>query len=64
MRSRFGVVIDPFESDTARAADLWLRPRPGTDSLLAMGLMRASGTRLPAKGWRPAPVSRFPVAGS
>lgn len=41
------VVVDPFESDTARAADLWLRPRPGTDSLLAMGMMRL----LIERGW-------------
>lgn len=34
------VVIDPFRSDTARAADLWIQPRPGTDSLLAIGMMR------------------------
>lgn len=41
------VVVDPFESDTARAADLWIRPRPGTDSLLAMGMMRL----LIKRGW-------------
>lgn len=34
------VVVDPFESDTAAAADLHVRPRPGTDSLLAIGMMR------------------------
>ena len=34
------VVIDPFQSDSARAADLWIQPRPGTDSLLAIGMMR------------------------
>lgn len=34
------VVVDPFESDTARDADLHIQPRPGTDSLLVLGLMR------------------------
>ena len=33
------VVIDPYETRTAKLADLHLRPRPGTDVLLAMGLM-------------------------
>ena len=41
------VVIDPFKSDTARAADLWIQPRPGTDSLLAIGMMRL----LVERGW-------------
>ena len=34
------VVVDPFESDSARDADLHIRPRPGTDSMLVLGLMR------------------------
>jgi len=34
------VVIDPFRSETALDCDLHLQPRPGTDSMLAMGLMR------------------------
>jgi anaerobic selenocysteine-containing dehydrogenase len=34
------VVIDPFESDTAAAADIFLKIKPATDSLLAMGMMR------------------------
>ncbi len=34
------VVIDPRRSETAVSADLHLRPRPGTDSLLAIGVMR------------------------
>ena len=34
------VVIDPYETRTARLADLHLRIRPGTDVLLAMALMR------------------------
>ncbi len=33
------VVIDPYETRTARLADQHLRIRPGTDVLLAMGLM-------------------------
>ena len=34
------VVIDPRRSESAAAADLHIAPRPGTDSALAMGLMR------------------------
>ena len=34
------VVIDPVTTRTAKAADLHLRPRPGTDAALALGLMR------------------------
>lgn len=33
------IVIDPYETRTAKLADQHLRPRPGTDVLLAMGLM-------------------------
>jgi len=33
------VVIDPVETRTARAADWRVRPRPGTDAALALGLM-------------------------
>jgi len=35
------VVVDPFRSRTARVADEHLRPLPGTDAALAMGMMRA-----------------------
>ncbi len=35
------VVIDPFRSRTARVADEHLRPLPGTDAVLAIGMMRA-----------------------
>jgi anaerobic selenocysteine-containing dehydrogenase len=35
------VVIDPFRSRTARVADWHLRPLPGTDAALALGVMRA-----------------------
>ena len=35
------VVIDPYRSRTARVADEHLRPRPGTDAALALGMMRA-----------------------
>ncbi len=33
------VVVDPRMTKTARAADLWLAPRPGTDCTLALGLL-------------------------
>src|SRR5215212_8194535 len=35
------VVIDPYRSRTARVADEHLRPLPGTDAALAIGMMRA-----------------------
>jgi anaerobic selenocysteine-containing dehydrogenase len=35
------VVVDPFRSHTARLADEHLRPLPGTDGALALGIMRA-----------------------
>jgi anaerobic selenocysteine-containing dehydrogenase len=35
------VVLDPFRSRTARVADEHLRPLPGTDAALCMGMMRA-----------------------
>ena len=35
------VVVDPFRSRTARVADEHLRPLPGTDAALVMGMMRA-----------------------
>jgi anaerobic selenocysteine-containing dehydrogenase len=35
------VVVDPFRSRTARVADQHLRPLPGTDAALALGMMRA-----------------------
>ncbi len=34
------IVVDPFRSETAEIADLYVQPRPGTDSMLAIGLMR------------------------
>jgi thiosulfate reductase / polysulfide reductase chain A len=33
------IVVDPVGTDEARAADLWLQPRPGTDAALALGLL-------------------------
>ena len=33
------IVVDPTLTDTARAADLHLRPRPGSDAALAFGLL-------------------------
>ncbi len=33
------LVIDPRQTMEAEAADLWLRPRPGTDAALALGLL-------------------------
>ncbi len=34
------VVIDPRKIDLAGLADLWIKPRPGTDGALAMGLLK------------------------
>ncbi|MFH4969382.1 molybdopterin-dependent oxidoreductase [Gaetbulibacter sp. M240] len=33
------VVVDPFQSETARDADWHIQPKPGTDVALALGLM-------------------------
>jgi len=38
-RGAFIVCIDPYRTQTAKAADLHLQPRPGTDGALALGLM-------------------------
>ena len=35
------IAVDPFRSRTARVADVHLRPLPGTDAALALGVMRA-----------------------
>ncbi len=35
------VVVDPFRSRTARVADQHVRPLPGSDAALALGMMRA-----------------------
>tara|TARA_Y100000031_G_scaffold156686_2_gene212422 strand:- start:2335 stop:4407 length:2073 start_codon:yes stop_codon:yes gene_type:complete len=34
------IVIDPKRIDIAGRADLWIRPRPGSDGALAMGLLK------------------------
>jgi anaerobic selenocysteine-containing dehydrogenase len=34
------VVIDPKMIDIAKRADLWIRPRPGSDGALALGLLK------------------------
>jgi anaerobic selenocysteine-containing dehydrogenase len=34
------VVVDPRRSDTAEQADLWIRPKPGSDVALAYGVAR------------------------
>ena len=34
------VVVDPRETRTARVASLWLAPKPGTDPVVALGLIR------------------------
>ena len=39
------VVVDPFRSRTARTADEHLRPLPGTDAALGLGMMRAVADR-------------------
>jgi anaerobic selenocysteine-containing dehydrogenase len=33
------IVVDPYPTDYAKVADLWLRIRPGTDDALALGMM-------------------------
>jgi anaerobic selenocysteine-containing dehydrogenase len=66
------VVVDPFRSRTARVADEHLRPLPGTDAALAIGMMRAvvdaglhdeEWCRAHAEGYEELleSVSRFPV---
>jgi anti-sigma regulatory factor (Ser/Thr protein kinase) len=45
-------VVDPFRSRTARVADEHLRPLPGTDAALALGMMRAVlDAGLQDEGW-------------
>jgi anaerobic selenocysteine-containing dehydrogenase len=34
------VVIDPMKITSARKAELWIRPRPGSDGALAMGMLK------------------------
>ena len=34
------IVVDPQKIDLARAADLWIRIRPGTDESLALGVLK------------------------
>jgi anaerobic selenocysteine-containing dehydrogenase len=34
------LVIDPFRTPAAGIADLWLRPRPGTDAAIALAMIR------------------------
>lgn len=36
----YKVVIDPFASDTALGADLHIQPRPGTDAVLVLGIIK------------------------
>jgi anaerobic selenocysteine-containing dehydrogenase len=46
------VVVDPFRSRTARVADEHLRPLPGTDAALGLGMMRAIvDAGLQDEGW-------------
>ncbi|NIO04981.1 MAG: molybdopterin-dependent oxidoreductase [Proteobacteria bacterium] len=33
------IAIDPIENELTKMADLWLRPRPGTDLALCLGIM-------------------------
>jgi anaerobic selenocysteine-containing dehydrogenase len=51
-RKRGGTIvcIDPVRTKTARASDLHLAPRPGTDGALALGLLHV----IFAKGWEDA----------
>ena len=34
------LVIDPFQTSAAEMADLWLRPRPGTDGAIALAMTK------------------------
>ncbi|MDP6174214.1 MAG: molybdopterin-dependent oxidoreductase, partial [Rhodospirillales bacterium] len=34
------MVIDPQKTDVAKLADLWIRPRPGSDGILAAGFLK------------------------
>lgn len=34
------IVVDPFRTPAAEIADLWLRPRPATDTALALAMIR------------------------
>lgn len=34
------IVVDPRRVDTAALADIWIKPRPGSDGALAMGLLK------------------------
>ena len=36
------VVIDPARTPAAKGADLWLRPRPGTDAAVALGMLHVT----------------------
>ena len=36
------VVIDPKRIDIAKRADLWIRPRPGSDGALIMGILKVT----------------------
>jgi anaerobic selenocysteine-containing dehydrogenase len=34
------IVVDPKQIDIAKRADLWIRPRPGSDGALALGILK------------------------
>ncbi len=34
------IVVDPKQIDIAKRADLWIRPRPGSDAALALGILK------------------------
>ena len=34
------IVIDPFRTNAAELADLWLQPKPGTDAAIALSIMQ------------------------
>jgi anaerobic selenocysteine-containing dehydrogenase len=36
------IVVDPKRIDIAKRADLWIRPRPGSDGALAMGVLKVT----------------------
>ena len=61
------VVIDPVETRTARSADWHVRPRPGTDAALALGLMHvivSEACTTPTTWPRTRTASRSCAAGS
>ncbi len=34
------IVVDPMKTDSARVADIWVRPRPGSDLAVVLGVLK------------------------